>query len=98
MVVTILQVVLLPVLAFAIGVFFLGLYRRIMARIHWRYGPPLIQPVIDVVRLFFQHGVSHGAMFDLGLVASLAVERLGRLAGRPVFDVACAAGGGLERR
>jgi len=72
MVVKIIQVILSPVLALAIGVFFLGLARKIMARIHWRYGPPLIQPVIDMIRLFYQKSVSHGRMFDLGIVLSLA--------------------------
>ena len=72
MVTKIVQLVLLPVLGFVIGIFFLGLYRKIMARIQWRYGPPLLQPVIDIIRLLFQRGVSHGIIFDFGLVLSLA--------------------------
>jgi len=65
------QIILSPILALVIGVFFLGLARKITARIHWRYGPPLVQPVIDIIRLFYQKGVSHGAMFDLGIILSL---------------------------
>ncbi|KPJ69686.1 hypothetical protein AMJ44_02990 [candidate division WOR-1 bacterium DG_54_3] len=72
MVIKVMQIILSPVLALAVGVFFLGLARKIMARIHWRYGPPLIQPVIDMIRLFYQKGVSHGRMFDLGIILSLA--------------------------
>jgi len=72
MVIKVMQIILLPVLALIIGVFFLGLARKIMARIHWRYGPPLIQPVIDMIRLFYQNSVSHGRMFDLGIILSLA--------------------------
>ena len=72
MVVKITQIILSPILALVVGVFFLGLARKIMARIHWRYGPPLIQPVIDMIRLFYQKSVSHGRMFDLGIVLSLA--------------------------
>jgi len=72
MVTEVMQIILSPVLALIVGVFFLGLARKIMARIHWRYGPPLIQPVIDMIRLFYQKGVSHGSMFDLGLILSLA--------------------------
>ena len=72
MVVKIIQLILSPILALVVGVFFLGLARKIMARIHWRYGPPLIQPVIDMIKLFYQKGVSHGRMFDLGIVLSLA--------------------------
>jgi len=67
-----LQIIMSPVLALVVGVFFLGLARKIMARIHWRYGPPLIQPVIDMIKLFYQKSVSHGRMFDLGIVLSLA--------------------------
>ena len=72
MVTKVMQIILSPVLALIVGVFFLGLARKIMARIHWRYGPPLIQPLIDIIRLFYQKGVSHGRMFDLGIVLSLA--------------------------
>ncbi|MCK4823032.1 NADH-quinone oxidoreductase subunit H, partial [bacterium] len=47
-------IIVSPILAFIIGIFFLGLSRKIMARIHWRYGPPLLQPVIDIIKLFSQ--------------------------------------------
>jgi len=72
MVARIIQIVLCPIIALVVGVFFLGLARKIMARIHWRYGPPLVQPVIDMVRQFYQKSVSHGSVFDLGLILSLA--------------------------
>ena len=72
MVIKIIQIILSPILALVVGVFFLGLARKIMARIHWRYGPPLIQPVIDMIKLFCQKSVSHGRMFDLGIILSLA--------------------------
>ncbi len=71
MVVRILQMILYPLAALAVGFFFLGLARKIMARIHWRYGPPLVQPVIDVIRLFYQKSVSHGRVFDLGIIMAL---------------------------
>jgi NADH-quinone oxidoreductase subunit H len=72
MVTKIVQIIVCPLIALVVGIFFLGLSRKIIARIHWRYGPPLIQPVIDVIRLFCQRGVTHGRMFDLGIVLSLA--------------------------
>jgi NADH-quinone oxidoreductase subunit H len=72
MVTKVMQIILSPVLALIVGVFFLGLARKIMARIHWRYGPPLVQPIIDMIRLFYQKSISHGHMFDLGIVLSLA--------------------------
>jgi len=64
--------ILSPFLALLIGIFFLGLARKVIARIQWRYGPPLIQPVIDIIRLFSQRSVSHGHLFNLGIVISLA--------------------------
>jgi NADH-quinone oxidoreductase subunit H len=72
MVIKVLQMIACPLIALVIGFLFLGLSRKIMARIHWRYGPPLVQPVIDVIRLFYQKSVSHGRLFDLGLLLSLA--------------------------
>jgi NADH-quinone oxidoreductase subunit H len=60
-----------PLLALIIGLFFLGLSRKIMARIQWRYGPPITQPIIDIIRLFSQRSVSHGHLFNLGIVLSL---------------------------
>ncbi len=64
--------ILYPLVALAVGVLFLGLARKIMARIHWRYGPPLVQPVIDIIKLFYQRSVSHGRIFDLGIIMSMA--------------------------
>jgi len=72
MVVRMIQIIASPLLALIVGVFFLGLARKVMARIHWRYGPPLMQPVIDMIRLFYQKSGSHGRMFDLGIIISLA--------------------------
>ena len=72
MVIRIMEIILSPLLALIVGIFFLGLARKIMARIHWRYGPPLIQPVIDMIKLFCQKSVSHGPMFNLGIILSLA--------------------------
>ena len=64
--------ILSPLLALITGIFFLGLSRKVMARIHWRYGPPITQPLIDIVRLFSQKSVSHGHLFNLGIILSLA--------------------------
>ncbi len=71
MVIKIIEMIVSPILAFVIGIFFLGLSRKIMARIHRRYGPPITQPVIDMIKLFYQKSVSHGILFDLGVILSL---------------------------
>ena len=68
----IVEIIGAPLLAFIIGVFFLGLFRKILARVHRRYGPPIIQPILDVIKLFHQKGFSHGPVFDLGIILSLA--------------------------
>jgi NADH-quinone oxidoreductase subunit H len=68
----ILGFILSPIIGLIVGIFFMGLYRIMMARIHWRYGPPLYQPVIDIIKLFLQKSISHGVMFELGLLVSLA--------------------------
>jgi len=72
MVIRIVQIVLSPLIAFVVGVLFLGLSRKIIARIQRRYGPPIYQPVIDVVRMMSQRSISHGALFELGVVLALA--------------------------
>ncbi len=72
MVTKIIEIIISPLIAFVIGIFFLGLSRKIMARIHWRYGPPIYQPVIDIIKLFYQKSISHGFIFDLGIILALA--------------------------
>jgi len=69
---TAIQIVLSPIIALLMGLFLLGLSRKILARIHRRYGPPIYQPVIDVIRMFSQVSISHGAVFELGVVLALA--------------------------
>ena len=65
-------IVVSPLIAFLVAVFFLGLSRQIIARIQRRYGPPIYQPVIDVVKLLTQNDhVSHGPVFDLGIILAL---------------------------
>lgn len=72
MILKIFEFIVSPLLALIIGIFFLGLFRKIMARIHWRYGPPIYQPVIDIIKLFYQKSVSHGFIFNWGIIISLA--------------------------
>jgi len=65
-------IIVLPLLAFGVSVLFLGASRKVTARIQRRYGPPLYQPVIDVVKLLAQQeNVSHGVVFDAGVMLAL---------------------------
>ncbi len=65
------EIMIIILSALIIGLFFLGLSRKIMARIHWRYGPPIAQPFIDIIKLFSQTSTSHGTLFNLGIIFSL---------------------------
>lgn len=69
---TVLEIILVIFLALIIGLFFLGLSRKILARIHWRYGPPITQPLIDIIKFFNQTSTSHGRLFNFGIILSLA--------------------------
>lgn len=69
---SIVEIIVSPLIALVVGILFLGITRKVMARMHWRYGPPLLQPVIDIIRLFSQRSVSHGTIFNLGIILSLA--------------------------
>lgn len=71
MVMTICGIIFSPLIALLSGILMLGVTRKLMARIHWRYGPPLLQPVIDIIKLFYQKAPSHGSLFDFGVILSL---------------------------
>jgi NADH-quinone oxidoreductase subunit H len=72
MAIKIVQMIISPLIAFVIGILFLGLSRKVTARIQWRCGPPLLQPVIDILKLFHQGSISHGNIFVGGMILSLA--------------------------
>jgi NADH-quinone oxidoreductase subunit H len=63
----ILQLILLIMLAYAVGFIYYGLYRNITARIQGRYGPTIYQSFYDSIKLFGkENSVSYGWMFYLG--------------------------------
>lgn len=55
------------------GIFLVGLVHKIYARVHRRIGPPVWQPLLDIIQT---HGrkvaISHGYMYFLGPVFRLA--------------------------
>jgi NADH-quinone oxidoreductase subunit H len=59
-------------LSLVVGLLFMGVARKITARIQRRYGPPVLQNFIDVFKLFSKRSISHGFAFDLGLVAGVS--------------------------
>jgi len=73
-IVKVLEFIFYPFIAFVIGLIFMGLFRKIMARIQRRYGPPLLQPLIDIIRFFSQSSISHGKIFSMGVILALAAS------------------------
>lgn len=64
-----LQMVLMPAIAFGVGLALLLLMRKIKAGIERRVGPPLLQPVYDIVKLYAKGSqVSHGPMQDIAIM------------------------------
>ncbi len=66
-------VIFMPILVIFIGLLYLGAARKITARIQNRYGPPIYQNIIDVIKLFSKKNpTNHGVMFSLGPVMAFA--------------------------
>ena len=62
-------------IAFAIvwGLTLNGLMMKIVARVHGRFGPPIWQPFLDIIKNNGKRtAVSHGIMFYLGPVFRIA--------------------------
>ena len=69
----ILYAVISVLVATIYGLTLAGIVRKIYARVHGRYGPPVWQPFLDIIK---NHGkrvsISHGIMYFLGPVFRLA--------------------------
>lgn len=63
--------ILITIFAAALGLLFMGIARKIVARIQKRYGPPFYQPYLDVLKLFGKDAITHGFIFDFGAVMAL---------------------------
>jgi len=61
------DLLLMLLVAYAVGFLYYGLYRNITARFQRRFGPPVWQSFVDSVKFFFKEdSTSHGWMFYLG--------------------------------
>lgn len=65
-------VFLYSIFTMAVGLLFMGLSRKLTARLHRRYGPPIWQAYVDVFKLFSRKSVSYNYVFDLGSMMGLA--------------------------
>ncbi len=66
------ELLLMPLLAFSIGLFLVLLMRRIGARLQRRVGPPFFQPLADIVKFYAKETqISHGLIHDIGIVMAV---------------------------
>lgn len=78
---------LMPLIAFIIGGFFIGYGRKFTARIQNRYGPPIEQFFYDVGKTLSKvRNISHGAMFDVSVMMA-ATGAMVSLYFVPIFNL-----------
>jgi len=90
---TVLKVAAVLFTGFFVGLTLEGVARKITARIQRRYGPPWYQNFIDLFKTLSKHGITHGWIFDFGVlmalggtIATLAFVPLGNLVAFPGLD------------
>lgn len=71
MLMTAVKFLLITIFSSALGLLFMGIARKIIARIQKRYGPPFYQPYLDVIKLFGKNAITHGFIFDFGSIMAL---------------------------
>ncbi len=68
----IIELLLMPLVAFVVGLGMVLMLRKIAARIQRRVGPPLLQPLYDIVKLYGkQTQISHGLIHDIGIIMAV---------------------------
>jgi NADH-quinone oxidoreductase subunit H len=68
----ILELILMPLVAFFIGLGMVLMYRRISARLQRRIGPPFFQPLYDIVKLYGKKTqISHGMIHEMGIIMAV---------------------------
>lgn len=68
---TVFNVVAYSIFAILVGLIFLGIGRKVTARIHLRYGPPFYQSIMDVIKLLSRKSITHNFVMDLGMIMAL---------------------------
>ncbi|NJE06216.1 NADH dehydrogenase subunit [Thermococcus sp. M36] len=72
-----LKALFLLVYATLVGFLFMGIIRKVSARIHRRVGPPLYQPILDTIKLLSKKSnITHGLIYDFGIVYALGATIL----------------------
>jgi NADH-quinone oxidoreductase subunit H len=66
------ELVLMPLVAFVVGLFMVLLMRKIAARLQRRIGPPLLQPLYDILKLYGKDvQISHGMVHEMGVIMAV---------------------------
>jgi NADH-quinone oxidoreductase subunit H len=68
MILTTIQFILISFAAMALGLLFIGIAKKTVARTQKRIGPPVYQPYIHVLKLFGKDAITHGFIFDFGAI------------------------------
>jgi len=67
-----LELLLMPLVAFIVGLAMVLMLRKIAARLQRRIGPPFLQPVYDIVKLYSKETqISHGLIHEMGIVMAV---------------------------
>lgn len=68
----IIELILMPLVAFAVGLAMVLMLRKIAARLQRRIGPPFLQPVYDIVKLYSKDTqISHGMIHEMGIIMAV---------------------------
>jgi NADH-quinone oxidoreductase subunit H len=63
------DLVLMPLVAFGVGLVLVLMMRKVRARIERRIGPPMLQPLYDILKLYNKKTqISHGPMQDIAVM------------------------------
>jgi len=70
--INVLIIAIYATVAMMIGILFMGIGRKIVARVHNRVGPPIYQGFIDIAKLILKKtNITHGWIYDLALLFSI---------------------------
>ena len=68
----IIELILMPLVAFAVGLAMVLMLRKIAARLQRRIGPPFLQPVYDIIKLYSKKTqISHGMIHEMGIIMAV---------------------------
>lgn len=66
------ELILMPLIAFVVGLVLVLMMRKVRAKIERRVGPPFFQPIIDIVKLYAKKTqITHGLMQDASVIMLL---------------------------